>query len=77
MYITTTAVVVAEVMKLLTCLVILGFEHGLSLGSFLWQQMVVQYTECLKLAVPALLYTAQNNLLYVAIGNLNAATFQV
>ena len=77
MYITTTAVVTAEVIKLLTCLAILGFKHRLSLGSFLWQQMVVQYVDCLKLAVPALLYTAQNNLQYVAIGNLDAATFQV
>jgi len=30
-----------------------------------------------KLAVPAMLYTLQNNLQYVAIGNLDAVTFQV
>ena len=30
-----------------------------------------------KLAVPALLYTMQNNLLFIALSNLSAATYQV
>jgi solute carrier family 35 (UDP-sugar transporter), member A1/2/3 len=34
-------------------------------------------TETLKLAVPALLYTLQNNMIYVALANLEATTFQV
>lgn len=34
-------------------------------------------SEMAKLSVPALLYTVQNNLLFVALSNLDAATFQV
>ena len=32
--------------------------------------------ETLKVAVPAFIYTLQNNLLYIAVQNLPAATFQ-
>jgi len=37
----------------------------------------VFFTDCYKLAVPAILYVIQNNLQYVAASNLDVATFQV
>lgn len=41
------------------------------------EQVVKKPMETLKLAVPAGIYTLQNNLLYVALSNLDAATYQV
>jgi len=39
--------------------------------------LLVNWVDTLKVAVPAFIYMIQNNLAYVAIGNLPAATFQV
>uniref|UniRef100_A0A9J7WZY1 Solute carrier family 35 member 2 n=1 Tax=Cyprinus carpio carpio TaxID=630221 RepID=A0A9J7WZY1_CYPCA len=77
---TTSAVVMAEVLKVLTCVLIILIQKRGNVKSFvslLYDSLVVQYLDTLKLAVPSLIYTLQNNLQYVAISNLPAATFQV
>lgn len=43
----------------------------------LYEDVVLNVWETFKLAVPAFLYVVQNNLLFVALSNLDAATYQV
>ncbi|KAG8003619.1 UDP-N-acetylglucosamine transporter [Nibea albiflora] len=79
-YLASSAVVVAEVMKILACVLLVFKEHSYSvraLNSVLRQEIVHKPIETLKLAIPSGIYTLQNNLLYVALSNLDAATYQV
>lgn len=48
-----------------------------ALNSILRQEILHKPVETLKLAIPSGIYTLQNNLLYVALSNLDAATYQV
>nr|XP_061841452.1 UDP-galactose translocator-like isoform X2 [Nerophis lumbriciformis] len=76
----TSAVVMAEVLKVLACLLIILLQGRLNvkkMAALLVDAIFFQYRDMLKLAVPSLIYTLQNNLQYVAISNLPAATFQV
>ena len=41
------------------------------------ENIVQQPWDCVKISVPSIVYTLQNNLLYLAVSNLEAATFQV
>ncbi|KAM6939293.1 solute carrier family 35 member A3a isoform 2-T3 [Lycodopsis pacificus] len=79
-YLASSAVVVAEVLKILTCVLLVFKEHNYSmraLNSILRQEITQKPIETLKLAIPSGIYTLQNNLLYVALSNLDAATYQV
>ncbi|XP_053178791.1 solute carrier family 35 member A3a [Scomber japonicus] len=79
-YLASSAVVVAEVMKIITCVLLVFKEHSYSmraLNSVLRQEIAHKPIETLKLAIPSGIYTLQNNLLYLALSNLDAATYQV
>lgn len=70
-FVTQTAVIMQEMLKGLACIIILLLTEG-SISSA-WEKK----EEALKTGVPALLYLAQNNLQYVAVGMLDAATYTV
>ena len=51
-----------------------SFTH---LAKLLNTEVLSKPKETAKLLIPALLYTVQNNLLFLALTNLDAATYQV
>lgn len=79
MFLASTAVVMAELVKLTTCLIFVFAEEG-DFHKFcmtLKHTILKQPFDTLKVCVPSLLYIIQNNLLYVSASNLDAATYQV
>ncbi|EYC09736.1 hypothetical protein Y032_0059g3019 [Ancylostoma ceylanicum] len=48
-----------------------------SFQSELYSEVIQKRSETLKVAVPAVLYVIQNNLLFLALSKLDAATYQV
>lgn len=79
MYLASTAVVAGEFVKLITCFAAIAGEKRGFRG--LWQTLYVEILsdpwDCFLVSIPSLTYVLQNNLLYLAVSNLDAATFQV
>ncbi|KAF2029547.1 hypothetical protein EK21DRAFT_67420 [Setomelanomma holmii] len=83
-YHTSTSVFLNEVIKLGISLTMALFEMSQNLPSnttlatlFSILAKAILSNESWKLGIPAILYTIQNTLQYVAVSNLDAATFQV
>jgi UDP-sugar transporter A1/2/3 len=75
LYASSTAVASMEVVKLVSCLCMVFLEgNGFQV---LYQEIIEQPSELLNIAVPSIVYTIQNNVLYFALSHLDAATFQV
>eukprot|EP01038_Epipyxis_sp_PR26KG_P010847 gene10847-14560_t len=79
MYSSSSAVAVMEIVKFVCCIIVIAYEKGgiLGLVKALRVELFSQPMEVVKLSVPSILYTVQNNLLYYALTHLDAATFQV
>ncbi|NXE79786.1 S35A3 protein, partial [Cochlearius cochlearius] len=106
-YLSSTAVVIAELLKILACVLLVYKDSKQNIAVFpppppspfneclflllflcppcnlrtlnrvLHDEILNKPMETLKLAIPSGIYTLQNNLLYVALSNLDAATYQV
>lgn len=83
-YHTSTSVFLNEVIKLSISLAVALHELSLSLPPHTPPTTLIRTlgsaiisNESWKLAIPAVLYTVQNTLQYIAVSNLDAATFQV
>ena len=78
-YNSAVAVLVTEVLKLpFSCLLLVYEKMSLSgAAGQLYSDICGQFWDTMKISIPALLYTVQNNALFIAVGNLEAAVFQV
>ncbi|KDR22734.1 hypothetical protein L798_14980, partial [Zootermopsis nevadensis] len=79
MFMSSTAVVMSEVVKLLTCLLFVYQEEGTiaRTTAALHNTIIKEPMDTLKVCVPSFVYIIQNNLLYVSASHLDAATYQV
>nr|CAG4646398.1 EOG090X098P [Macrothrix elegans] len=80
MFLSSTAVLMSEVVKLISCLGLVFHEEGSTfdrLKHALHTQIIQQPLDTLKVCIPSMVYVVQNNLLYVAASHLDAATYQV
>ena len=78
-YLSTTAVLLCELSKLIMCVIIYLNEYDDKRTSIFAKLQDIMHPrhQSWKLAIPATLYAIQNNLQYVAASNLSAASFQV
>ncbi|CCG83436.1 UDP-galactose transporter [Taphrina deformans PYCC 5710] len=79
-YLASTAVLMNELLKLVICVVLFYRDQRRTHGSELTVAQIFSAAftrDAWKLTIPAALYTLQNNLQYIAVSNLDAATFQV
>eukprot|EP01059_Diplonema_ambulator_P000802 TRINITY_DN1064_c0_g1_i11.p2 TRINITY_DN1064_c0_g1~~TRINITY_DN1064_c0_g1_i11.p2 ORF type:complete len:378 (+),score=116.78 TRINITY_DN1064_c0_g1_i11:1338-2471(+) len=76
-YLSSTAVVCAEFVKMLVCVVVLTWTYGAGIGDHLMQELLMKPRDMVLVSVPAFLYLIQNNLLFYAMEHLDAAVYQV
>ncbi|CAH0664211.1 unnamed protein product [Chilo suppressalis] len=79
MFSSAAAVLMAEVFKLVICIVLVMQESRSIRKGFqsMYATVILNVKDTLRVCVPSFLYIIQNNLLYVSASNLDAATYQV
>ena len=76
-YLSSTAVVSAELMKVFTSIGAMRYDKSSWTETRREIMKELRHPDTLKVAVPGLLYLIQNNLLFIALSNLDAAVYQV
>ena len=76
-YLSSTAVVMSEFVKIVISIGVLFYQVGSAAPNVIWEAVFLGWRDTLQVGVPAVLYLIQNNLLYVATSHLDAATCQV
>lgn len=71
-YFTSTAVLLNEVVKLIISFCVASHQQGMRSAV-----REAKMADLWKMSIPAIIYTLQNSLQYLAVSNLDAATFQV
>ena len=79
LYLSGTAVLMTELLKLPTCLALIARDEGgpRAMARAVWQQVFVDWRDTLTMAVPALCYCLQNLLFYVALSHMTAPAYQL
>eukprot|EP00808_Paulinella_micropora_P004304 g27003.t1 len=77
-YSPSSAVLIVEGIKVIMCIGLISMQEGIvGMVKLVKKQVFDDFGTTVKLAVPSGLYAIQNNLLYYALSNLDAATYQV
>nr|AKN21639.1 slc35a-3 [Schmidtea mediterranea] len=74
LFFTSSVIIVTEIVKLLISTVVFCYQSGIKK---LYHETFNDIGDSIKVIVPAAIYVIQNNLLYVALSNLDSAVFQV
>ncbi|XP_041474528.1 CMP-sialic acid transporter-like isoform X1 [Lytechinus variegatus] len=79
MYFSTTTVLLSEVSKLTISLMLLTKEHKSLIGMMrdVYHNVLCNPSDTFKMCIPSIIYALQNNLAFVALSNLDAATYQI
>ena len=77
LYLGSAAVLVAELMKLPTCLALIARDEGGLRGTCRTVKQQVLARDTLRMGVPALCYGLQNMLYWVSLSHLSATTYQL
>jgi len=77
-YLTSTAVLMGEIVKTVVVLGVLLYQHGFSgMGVVIRDEICGKVKETSRYAVPSIFYTLQNNLWYYSMDNLDPVTAAV